>query len=29
MATLELTAENFEPTVMADGITFVDFWAAW
>ena len=29
MATLELTAENFEQTVMADGITFVDFWAAW
>lgn len=29
MATLELTAENFDQTVMADGITFVDFWAAW
>jgi thioredoxin 1 len=21
--------ENFESTVMADGITFVDFWASW
>lgn len=29
MATIELTAQNFEETITADGITFVDFWAAW
>ena len=29
MATLTLTNENFEHTVMQDGITFVDFWASW
>ncbi|WOP19341.1 thioredoxin [Raineyella sp. LH-20] len=29
MATLQLTADNFEETVLAEGITFVDFWAAW
>lgn len=29
MATVELTAENFEQTVSGDGITLVDFWAAW
>ncbi len=29
MATLNLTAENFETTVLGDGITFVDFWAEW
>lgn len=29
MATLQLTAENFEETVLEEGITFVDFWAAW
>lgn len=29
MATLELTEKNFEETILADGITFVDFWAAW
>ena len=29
MSTIELTKENFEATVTADGITFVDFWAAW
>ncbi len=29
MATLQLTAQNFDETVLADGITFVDFWAAW
>lgn len=29
MATLTLTNENFETTVMQDGITFVDFWASW
>lgn len=29
MPTLELTAENFETTVEAEGITFVDWWADW
>jgi thioredoxin 1 len=29
MATLELGAENFESTVLKDGIVLVDFWAAW
>lgn len=29
MSTIELTKETFETTVLADGITFVDFWAAW
>ena len=29
MATLELTASNFEETVSGDGIVLVDFWAAW
>lgn len=29
MATIELTAENFNETVTKDGITFVDFWAEW
>lgn len=29
MSTIELTKENFEATVTSDGITFVDFWAAW
>jgi thioredoxin 1 len=29
MANLTLTGETFEQTVTADGITFVDFWAAW
>ncbi|QGF23056.1 thioredoxin [Raineyella fluvialis] len=29
MATLQLTSENFEGTVLGEGITFVDFWAAW
>ena len=29
MSTLELTKETFETTVLADGITFVDFWAEW
>lgn len=29
MSTTELTLENFERTVSADGIVFVDFWAAW
>lgn len=29
MSTIELTKENFESTVTKEGITFVDFWAAW
>jgi thioredoxin 1 len=29
MATIELTTEAFEETVMASGITLVDFWADW
>lgn len=29
MPTMELTADDFEKTVTAPGITFVDFWAAW
>lgn len=29
MSTIELTKDNFESTVIKDGITFVDFWAAW
>jgi thioredoxin 1 len=29
MATMELTLENFEDTISKDGITLVDFWAAW
>lgn len=29
MATIDLTAEDFEKTVTAPGITIVDFWAAW
>lgn len=29
MTTMNLTAENFEDTVLSDGITFVDFWAEW
>ena len=29
MSTLTLTQDNFESTVMQDGITFVDFWASW
>ena len=29
MATFNLTAEKFEETVSADGITFSDFWAEW
>lgn len=29
MKTLALTTENFESTVLADGIVFVDFWASW
>ena len=29
MATVNLTLDTFEETVMGDGITFVDFWAEW
>ena len=29
MGTIELTEENFESTVLAEGITIVDFWAEW
>ncbi|NLD75714.1 MAG: thioredoxin [Acidimicrobiales bacterium] len=29
MATVELTAANFEDTVSADGIVLVDWWASW
>ena len=29
MATTTLTKENFQPTVTSDGITLVDWWAAW
>ena len=29
MATVELTAENFESTVGDGGLVLVDFWAAW
>jgi thioredoxin 1 len=29
MATIELTADNFEQTVAADGTVLVDLWASW
>lgn len=29
MATIELTADNFEPVVSGNDIVIVDFWAAW
>jgi thioredoxin 1 len=29
MATVELTAENFNETVSGDGLVLVDFWATW
>jgi thioredoxin 1 len=29
MATVELTAENFEAALAAGGLLLVDFWAAW
>lgn len=29
MATIELTAANFEAEISKDGITLVDFWAEW
>lgn len=29
MATITLNLDNFESTVLSEGITFVDFWADW
>ena len=29
MATVELTADNFNSTVSGDGLVLVDFWASW
>jgi thioredoxin 1 len=29
MSTVELTTDNFEATVSAEGIVLVDFWASW
>lgn len=29
MASVELTAENFDDTITANDIVFVDFWAEW
>jgi thioredoxin 1 len=29
MATMELTAENFEPVIDGGGLLLVDFWAGW
>ena len=29
MSTVELTAENFESAISADGIVLVDWWASW
>ena len=29
MATVELTAENFESAVSGGGLVLIDFWAAW
>ena len=29
MSTIDLTLETFEDTVLGEGITLVDFWAAW
>jgi len=29
MATVELTAENFEPVIDRGGLLLVDFWAGW
>lgn len=29
MATVELTKENFDEVVAGDGLTVIDFWAAW
>ena len=29
MSTIDITTEQFEETVLADGIVLVDFWAGW
>jgi thioredoxin 1 len=29
MATIELTADTFEPTILENDIVLVDFWAGW
>lgn len=29
MSTVDLTLEDFEKTVLSEGVTFVDFWADW
>jgi thioredoxin 1 len=29
MATVELTAENFEPVIDGGGLVLIDFWAGW
>ena len=29
MATITLTEETFEATVLGEGITIIDFWAEW
>ena len=29
MSTIDITTEEFEDTVLADGIVIVDFWAGW
>jgi len=29
MTTIDLTADTFEPTITADGIVLVDWWASW
>ena len=29
MSTVDITTEDFEETVLADGIVLVDFWAGW
>ncbi len=29
MATVELTAENFDSVVSGEGLTLIDFWASW
>ena len=29
MSTVQLTADQFEPTISQDGIVLVDFWASW
>lgn len=29
MATINLTADQFEPTITQDGVVLIDFWASW